>query len=71
MKLAARPVTLDDCCCATTVTSVTTPTAWTRPFTQSLKEPGSASGGVVFLSQLGMSVLASLPECLSVLSSGV
>lgn len=70
MKLAVRPVTLDDCCYVMTVTSVTTPTVWTHPFTQSLKEPGSASGRVVFLSQLGMPVPGFSSLSVSVLSSG-
>lgn len=44
VRRVGRPATLGDCYYVTTVTSATTPTAWTRPSTQYLKEPGSASG---------------------------
>lgn len=75
MKPVVRPVTQDDCCCVTTVTSATTPTAWTLLFTLCLKEPGSASGRVVFLHQLWTPLWAPSSVCVCVyvcvLSSGV
>lgn len=71
MKPVVRPVTQDDCCCVMTVTSATTPTAWTLLFTPSLKEPGSASGRVVFLHQLWTPPWALSSVCVCALSSGV
>lgn len=73
VRRVARPATPDDCCYVTTVTSVTTPTAWTRPFLPYLKEPGSASGGSTCQSvqvlSLTVCVFSSLWRC--VFSSGV
>lgn len=67
VRRVARPATPDDCCYVTTVTSVTTPTAWTRPFLPYLKEPGSASGGSTCQSvqvlSLTVCVFSSLTVC--------